>query len=170
MKDRSFEKIMDEILKYYQKIFNQNTDLTFGNIIVYYNNTPINNIEPSNKPTPLEYKYFNMTMEDIDNLFESGTDDEIRELIDIIVKYETTVDDQIKVLLWSNQYNKYKDIIYKQSAIRLKIKKSPYSAYNLSDDENIKRIRKKDELSEKKEKEIKLKEEFEKLLIDLDNK
>ena len=37
MKDRSFEKIMDEILKYYQKIFNQNTDLTLGNIIVYYN-------------------------------------------------------------------------------------------------------------------------------------
>ena len=123
MKDRSFEKIMDEILKYYQKIFNQNTDLTLGNIIVYYNNTPINNIEPSNKPTPLEYKYFNMTMEDIDNLFESGTDDEIRELIDIIVKYETTVVDQIKVLHRLLDYTKPFELSSVQSIIYRKLAK-----------------------------------------------
>ena len=123
MKDRSFEKIMDEILKYYQKMFNQNTDLTLGNIIVYYNNTPINNIEPSNKPTPLEYKYFNMTMEDIDNLFESGTDDEIRELIDIIVKYETTIDDQIKVLHRLLDYTKPFTLSSVQSIIYRKLAK-----------------------------------------------
>ena len=123
MKDRSFEKIMDEILKYYQKMFNQNTDLTLGNIIVYYNNTPINNIESSNKSTPLEYKYFNMTMEDIDNLFESGTDDEIRELIDIIVKYETTIDDQIKVLHRLLDYTKPFTLSSVQSIIYRKLAK-----------------------------------------------
>jgi hypothetical protein len=106
MKDKTFEKIMDEIMKYYQKMFNQNTDLTLDNVVVYYINTSTGNIDPVNnsndlnvvKPTPIEYKYFNMTMDDIDALFESGTDDEIQELIDIIVRYETTVEDQIKVL------------------------------------------------------------------------
>ena len=64
-----------------------------------------------------------MTMEDIDNLFESGTDDEIRELIDIIVKYETTIDDQIKVLHRLLDYTKPFELSSVQSIIYRKLAK-----------------------------------------------
>ncbi len=85
--------------------------------------------------------------------------------------YIITLEDEyenVRVLMWNNQYTMYRDLIYNGSAIRIDIQPSMYHTWNLTKMGEIIRMRKINEQTEAEEREERGNQEYRDLIKKLD--